>query len=159
MQPQTFDIIISTPLYPLGITLSANQISKVEFLFNQQHVTETPINNFSQNIIDEVNQYFQNAKHIFNLPLSLIGTPFQLRVWNALCNIPNGTTVSYQTLADQLQTGARAIGNACRANPIPLIIPCHRVVAKNHFGGYAGATSGQLMDIKKWLLQHETNNL
>ena len=58
-------------------------------------------------------------------------------------------------LAKWLKSGPRAVGNACRANPIPIIIPCHRVVAQNHIGGYSGETQGRKLDIKKWLLQHE----
>ena len=58
-------------------------------------------------------------------------------------------------LAKELKTGARAIGNACRKNPIPIVIPCHRVVAQHHIGGYAGQTEGEIVDIKKWLLNHE----
>jgi methylated-DNA-[protein]-cysteine S-methyltransferase len=63
--------------------------------------------------------------------------------------------MTYQELADKLQTSPRAIGNACRANPTPIIVPCHRIVAKSHMGGFAGDTQGKLLDIKKWLLEHE----
>lgn len=91
---------------------------------------------------------------------NLKGTEFQKRVWRALCAIPPGTTKTYGELAKQLNTSPRAIGNACRKNPLPIIIPCHRVVAKNSLGGYAGARIGNLLEIKKWLLRYEkTNNL
>ena len=69
--------------------------------------------------------------------------------------IPYGKTKSYGELAQELKTSARAIGNACRHNPLPIIIPCHRIVAKNNLGGYNGATEGKMLNIKEWLLQHE----
>ncbi len=86
---------------------------------------------------------------------NLKGTAFQKRVWQALCNIPPGTTKTYGELAKELHTSPRAIGNACRKNPLPIIIPCHRVVAKNSLGGYAGARTGELIEFKKWLLENE----
>jgi len=83
------------------------------------------------------------------------GTPFQLRVWWALLNIPLGSTVTYGELARQLRASPRALAAACRANPCPVLIPCHRVVAQNGLGGYAGAGTGPLLAVKRWLLCHE----
>ena len=85
------------------------------------------------------------------------GSPFQLRVWQALKEIPIGETLTYGNLAKKLETSARAIGNACRQNPIAIFIPCHRVFGLSSLGGYAGATSGDLFSIKKSLLQHENS--
>lgn len=108
-----------------------------------------------KNIKRQVARYFAQPGSHFELPLALTGTPFQLSVWQALQKIPASKTVSYGDLAERLHTSARAIGNACRANPIPLIIPCHRVVAKHHIGGFSGATSGRDIERKRWLLRHE----
>ncbi len=83
------------------------------------------------------------------------GTAFQRRVWKALLNILPGQTRTYGELARELGSSPRAVGGACRRNPIPLLIPCHRVVAANGDGGFAGHTSGRWMDIKRWLLEHE----
>ena len=69
--------------------------------------------------------------------------------------IPSGETKTYGELALELKTSARAIGQACRKNPISIVIPCHRVTAKNNLGGFAGKKSGRLLDIKKYLLMHE----
>ncbi|WP_235602990.1 methylated-DNA--[protein]-cysteine S-methyltransferase [Piscirickettsia litoralis] len=69
--------------------------------------------------------------------------------------IPRGQTLTYGELAKKLQTGPRAIGAACRTNPIPVIIPCHRIVSKQGMGGFHGKTSGKFLTIKEWLLQHE----
>jgi len=90
-----------------------------------------------------------------NLPIELQGTPFQRRVWKALREIPPGRTITYSELARQLGTGARAVGGACRANPCPIVVPCHRVVAVNGLGGFSGDTSGRKLEIKRWLLRHE----
>ena len=87
------------------------------------------------------------------LPLDLQGSPFHLRVWQELRKIPPGETVSYQELARRLGNpkGSRAVGQACGANPIPLIVPCHRVIAAN--GSLGGFSSG--LPRKRWLLEHE----
>lgn len=86
---------------------------------------------------------------------NLKGTDFQKRVWAALLEIPAGQTLTYGELAQKLNSHPRAIGQACRTNPYPVVIPCHRVVSKTGFGGYAGAVSGDLLNFKKWLLQRE----
>jgi methylated-DNA-[protein]-cysteine S-methyltransferase len=72
--------------------------------------------------------------------------------------IPPGRTRSYGDIAAELGSSARAVGNACRANPIPLFIPCHRVVAKHGLGGFGGQTRGRLPEIKAWLLRHEQSH-
>lgn len=103
----------------------------------------------------ELAAYFADPGHRFELPLRLRGTPFQLRVWAALQAIPPGRTRTYGDLAAELGTGARALGGACRANPCPIVVPCHRAVGKAGLGGFAGDTSGRKVAIKRWLLGHE----
>ncbi len=88
-------------------------------------------------------------------PLHLAGTPFQQRVWALLRRIPPGVTRTYGELARQLGTAPRAVGAACRTNPIPLFVPCHRVVAASGAGGYFGRTAGRWLEIKRWLLARE----
>lgn len=147
--------IIPSPIGKLAITLNQNQLSRIEFLGDNGTPTDIPNNILLNKIIFEIQTYFQNPKHAYSIPLEIKGTHFQQKVWEALRNIPAGQTLSYGELATQLKTSPRAIGNACRANRIPLIIPCHRITAKNHLGGFAGNTSGTLFEIKKWLLHHE----
>lgn len=108
-----------------------------------------------KHIYSEIAAYLKNPQHIFNVEIELKGTPFQLNVWKALQLIPAGETVTYGELAKQLQTSARAIGQACRTNPIPIIIPCHRVVAAKGLGGYTGERHGEMVDVKAWLLRRE----
>ena len=89
------------------------------------------------------------------LPSNLVGTDFQKRVWAELLKIPPGKTVTYGDLAKKLNSHPRAIGQACKANPLPITIPCHRVVGKNNLGGYFGHTQGKILDKKKKLLASE----
>lgn len=84
------------------------------------------------------------------------GSTFQRKVWQRMITIPKGSTISYGQLAKELNTSARAIGQACKSNPILLFIPCHRVVAKTHLGGYISGTDH--LDKKEWLLDHEQSN-
>ncbi|MGD8812578.1 MAG: methylated-DNA--[protein]-cysteine S-methyltransferase, partial [Thioalkalispiraceae bacterium] len=83
------------------------------------------------------------------------GTSFQQKVWKTMLNIPPGKVMSYGEIAKKLNSSPRAVGNACRANPLPLLVPCHRVVSQAGLGGYGGETSGKRLAIKRWLLSHE----
>lgn len=93
-----------------------------------------------------------------NLSVRLLkqGSPYRLRVWAELCRIPFGTTLSYSALAARLGSSPRAVGNACRDNPYPFIIPCHRIVSMHGIGGYCGKTQGGFIDIKSRLLEFES---
>lgn len=149
-----YSAIIQTPIGKLGICTVAQQLSRLDFL-----VDHTPLINpkekTSKLIINELNQYFKNSSFQFNIPYYLQGTPFQKRVWDALSDLPMQKTMSYGALAKKLNTSARAIGSACRTNPIPILIPCHRIVAQRGLGGY----KGKKLFIKKWLLNHELSQL
>ena len=89
------------------------------------------------------------------LQMQLRGTPHQLRVWRALQEIPLGSVRSYGDLAQCLGSAPQAIGQACRHNPIAILIPCHRVLARQGWGGYAGQRQGPELEWKKHLLRHE----
>ncbi len=106
-------------------------------------------------ILQQLRLYFEKGHPIHYQPDSFPGTAFQQRVLRALCQIPAGETRSYGQLARELGTSARAVGNACRRNPLPILIPCHRVVAASSLGGYAGETTGRNAQIKRCLLRHE----
>lgn len=105
----------------------------------------------------QVMQYLKQPATVFSVPVQQSGTAFQQKVWQAIAAIPRGQTRTYSQLALALGSGPRAVANACGANRLPLVVPCHRVVAKNGLGGFMqGARNGLL--IKQWLLQHELNN-
>lgn len=83
--------------------------------------------------------YFAGTLRQFRLPLAAAGTAFQKRVFSAMCAIPYGSTRTYQDIADDLGAVARAVGQACGSNPIPVIIPCHRVLGRHGLGGFSSA--------------------
>ena len=97
--------------------------------------------------------YFDGTLKTFDLPLAPAGTLFQQKLWAALEDIPYGQVTSYGALSDKLNSAPRAVGGACGANPIPIIIPCHRVLAKN--GGMGGYSGDGGTDTKQQLLKLE----
>jgi len=101
----------------------------------------------------QLKEYFNGYRQGFTLPLDLVGTPFQIRVWQELCNIPYGTTITYLELASRIgdPKALRAVGQANGCNPISIIVPCHRVIG--HDGKLVGYAGG--LKRKKWLLEHE----
>lgn len=146
--------ILPSPIGPLGISYTDQTLTWIEFL-PRGTACFAGTDPFWHTIIDEFQAYFQDPHYTVQLRYTMTGTPFQKRVWQALCKIPRGQTVTYGELAHTLKTSARAIGNACRRNPLPLIVPCHRIVSKQGLGGFAGAIDGELIEIKQWLLDKE----
>lgn len=112
-----------------------------------------------QQIARELREYFAGERRDFTLPLRLSGTEFQRDVWRALRAIPYGETRSYATLAREMGRpgAARAVGQANAHNPVPIVVPCHRVVTSNGgLGGYLGASGEHSATaVKRWLLEHE----
>ena len=103
--------------------------------------------------ISELEEYFSAKRKFFSFEMNLIGTDFQVKVWNELLNIPYGKTISYEELAVRVGDikSIRAVGLANGQNPIAIVVPCHRVIGKNgDLGGYGGG-----LDKKVWLLEHE----
>ena len=87
----------------------------------------------------QLNAYFDGVLKRFDLPLEPNGTPFQKKVWKQMLKIPYGRTVTYGHIAERLGSGARPVGTACGRNPLPILIPCHRVMGANGaLGGYSG---------------------
>ena len=104
--------------------------------------------------VRELREYFAGKRTRFTVPVQLEGTPFQERAWATMRKIPYGRTMSYaeQATAMRAPRAVRAVGSANGANPVPIIVPCHRVVASN--GGLGGYALGLAM--KRWLLAHES---
>jgi methylated-DNA-[protein]-cysteine S-methyltransferase len=107
---------------------------------------------------EKFNSYWLNADKHINIQLLKQGSAYRNKVWAALCNIPFGETMTYSALAKKIDSSARAVGNACRDNPYPVIIPCHRVVSVSGMGGYCGETDGDFMRIKNKLLTYEATH-
>lgn len=152
---------LQTPIGYLGLEAFEDKLCRVSFIGldrpadSDKHSHLRPIPTCLAETSAHLLAYFQHKTPITHQGEIPQGTPFQRKVWQALITIPFATTITYGELATRLQTSARAIGNACRENPLPVIIPCHRVVSKQGLGGYAGFTAGEKMNIKKWLLKHE----
>lgn len=145
--------IYDSPLGKLGIEAIDDAVVAITFAPEDQKSSEP--NAVTIEAIDQLEQYFNDPLYAFSVPIQLQGTESQKQLWQALRAIPCGSVKTYGELAQQLQTSPRVIGNACRRNPIPIIIPCHRVVAKDGLGGFCGTVSGEMLVTKQWLLQHE----
>lgn len=144
---------IETPLG--GLIAEADEYGVRRILLPGQagYVTGTEADSLPYRIESQILAYFSGELRDFSLPLSLIGSPFSLRVWQACLAVEYGDTISYGELARRLgmSGAARAVGAALARNPVPILIPCHRVVAGNGaLTGYAGG-----LDVKKWLLDFE----
>jgi methylated-DNA-[protein]-cysteine S-methyltransferase len=103
-----------------------------------------------------LNGYLADADFVLSLPLRPAGTRFQRRVWDEIARIPSHRTKSYGELAKAVKSAPRAVGQACGANPYPLAVPCHRVIAADGgLGGFARQGGEFFLEIKRWLLVHE----
>jgi methylated-DNA-[protein]-cysteine S-methyltransferase len=157
-------LLLPSPVGPLLVTYDADGVRAVEFRTESAAPPDAvaePVadDGLGRRIVREVAEYFAGARREFTLPLAPGGTPFQRRVWDALCRIPSGETRTYAELAAAVESprATRAVGQANRRNPIPILIPCHRVVAADGgLGGYMGSwEGGSGTGIKRWLLEHE----
>ena len=118
-----------------------------------------PQNPVAERAARQLERYRDDPDAKFDLPLQVEGSPLQRGVWNAMCAIPRGKTRTYGELARELgahfPVDARAIGQACGDNRLPIVIPCHRIVAADGLGGFGHSTGGYLLEVKRWLLMHE----
>ena len=154
----TYQAIVSSPLGPLLLTAEDCGLTGIQFL-DGKDAPPTPHNLIEsrapfKEAIRQLQAYFQGKLKTFDLPLSPKGTAFQLKVWKALCDIPYGTTISYGEQAKRIgkPSAARAVGRANGCNPLPIVIPCHRVIGSDgRLVGYAGG-----LPIKDYLLHLET---
>lgn len=149
--------VIDSPLPgvpSLGLYLAAGRLSALDFLTTEQ----TPfVTDEAAPAVELLQRYLEGQAVVASATALLQprGTPFQQSVWQELQRIPYGSVCTYGELARRLNSSPRAVAGACRANPLPLLVPCHRVVAANGAGGYLGQTSGHGPALKQWLLQHE----
>ncbi|OGU22065.1 MAG: cysteine methyltransferase [Hydrogenophilales bacterium RIFOXYD1_FULL_62_11] len=150
----TCDAILPAPMCRLGARFDGDALTRLDFLPLDTPVS-AQLDARAEHLARELAAYWDDAAHAFNLRFELSGTPFQQRVWRALMAIPPGQPTTYGALAKQLGTAARAVGQACGSNPLPILVPCHRVVAANGLGGFMHAAAGAPLDVKTWLLVHE----
>lgn len=154
-----YDAILSIPIpgarVGLGVVTDDAILSGLDFLW-EDYKEQPAQSEFAADVADQLLDYFNNPQQKFSIPITLSGTTYQKRVWQKLQHIHVGGCQTYGQLAKQLKSGARAVGSACRRNPIPIIVPCHRVVSASGMGGFGGKKHGVQLQLKQWLLQHES---
>ncbi len=149
-----YQAVVAAPGFALGVRCNDDEIQRIDFLAPCAEVA--PQGLLAQETVRQLRAYLQEPHFVFGLPLAPAGTPFQHRVWQQIAAIPCGSVRTYGEVAQLLASGPRAVGGACGANPYPLVVPCHRVVASGGgMGGFARERGGLLLDIKRWLLGHE----
>jgi methylated-DNA-[protein]-cysteine S-methyltransferase len=149
---RSWGVVLDTPVGPLRIVISDHGLSEIRFGAYSRHQV-APGHPVLRSAVTQLEEYFAGRRTTFDLPLAPVGSPFQRRVWEALREIPYGRTESYGALAARLGlvNGARAVGAANGQNPLPIVVPCHRVVGANgRLVGYGGG-----LERKRTLLEIE----
>jgi len=155
MADAEFVAVVSLPCAAVGIRERGDAISEICFLPAETPArpAATPV---AAKACEQIQAYLDDPARTIDLPLAVEGSEFQRRVWDAISRIPSGTTRTYGELATELRSTARAVGQACGDNRLPLAIPCHRVVAASGMGGFAHRTDSAMLNVKRWLLAHES---
>lgn len=151
-----FNAIVAAPFGALGIRTEGTLLREVVYLppaFDEKCADSAVADQIAQ----QVARYLADPDFKFDLPLADAGTAFQRKVWQEICAIPRGTVRTYGQVARVIGTAPRAVGQACGANPFPLVIPCHRVTATGGLGGFSNQAdeNGFHLSVKRWLLRHE----
>lgn len=145
----------ATPFAVLGIVSDGRVITSVRYL-PRSSAPLAPQDRVAERACREIERYLADPDYLFTVPYRLDGTPFQCRVWREIEKLCPIKTNTYGEIARRLRSGPRAVGGACGANPIPLIVPCHRVLAAGGgLGGFMGGKDPFPLSVKRWLLQHE----
>ena len=152
---KNYTAIIDSPCGMLGIWDDGQVLQAINFLYEGAQA-RSPRSVLAEKASIQLEKFFSDPKFQFDLPLAASATPFQKQARQALLRIPVGQTMSYGNVAKTIASSARAIAGACRRNPVPIIVPCHRVIAINGIGGFSGALGGKPLENKKWLLKHES---
>lgn len=155
MNPLLDEAIINSPVGFLRLAARGEALTHVDFLGpeSQLRAPQTPV---LREAAAQLAAYFTDPHFHFSVPYQLEGTAFRQRVWAQIAAIPSGQVLTYADIAKALVSAPRPVGGACGANPLPLVIPCHRVVAANGLGGFnARRGDRDWLPIKRWLLAHE----
>lgn len=151
-----FDVTVDFPKMKVAVAIRDGQVTDIRYLPLSAKAV-SPTCELAAEAERQLKAYLQDPDTRFDLPLRVEGTSFQMRLWEALCRIPRGRTRTYGELARELGPDAnpRTVGQACGDNRLPIVIPCHRVVAADGLGGFSHSTGGYLLEAKRWLLLHE----
>lgn len=149
-----YQAIVSASGFSIGVRCDDSEVQGIEYL--EPSAERLPASPLAREVVRQLQGYLINPDFVFSLPLHPSGTAFQRRVWAQIAAIPSHETRTYGELAKALHNAPRAVGQACGANPFPLVVPCHRVIAAGgELGGFARQRDGFLLDVKRWLLAHE----
>ena len=151
-----WEAVIEFPKMKVALATRDARIAAIRYLPPEAE-TKAPENELAERAARQLERYREDPDARFDLPLLIEGTEFQRRLWDALREIRRGRTLTYGELARKLGGEARAVGQACGDNKLPIVIPCHRVVAAGGIGGFAHSTDGYLIEAKRWLLMHESS--
>jgi len=152
---EPYTATLATPFAVIGIRARDEKLLSVQYLPITTAI-QPPRDPLSREVCSQIRAYLKNPLHRFDIDYELVGTAHQCRVWRQIARIPSRETRSYGDLARILQSSPRAVGGACGSNPVPLIVPCHRVVsAGGGLGGFMHSRGGFALGIKSWLLDHE----
>ena len=149
-----FDLIVAFPKMKVAVATRDERVVEIRYL-PPEVAAQAARNVLAQRAQEQLERYRDDPDTRFDLPLVVAGTELERAVWQAMCAIPRGRTRTYGELARELGADPRAIGQACGDNRLPIVIPCHRVVAADGIGGFGHATGGYLLEAKRWLLAHE----
>lgn len=150
-----FSATMRAPFAVLGVRSDGSAITELAYLPDDTPVLP-PRDRVAARALRELERYLDDPAFRFSVPIRPGGTAFQRRVWDAIGAIPLGESRTYGEVARNVRSAPRAVGQACGANRIALIIPCHRVVAScGSLGGFMNSTSIDPLTIKRWLLAHE----
>jgi methylated-DNA-[protein]-cysteine S-methyltransferase len=146
---------IATPFATLGIITDETHLLNVHFLPTSVTAKSPIVNTIAHLATVQLMTYLDKPSFKFDLPIRLSGSKHQLDVWHAMQKIPAGSTKTYGELAETIDSSPRAVGTACGRNPVPIVVPCHRITAANGLGGFMGGKQNDPLAIKRWLLTHE----
>ena len=150
----SFQAKLPAPFGLLGVRTSGGRLAEIVFL-RPGGVALSPRDGVAERACAQLEAYLADPEFRFRLPLAPAGTPFQRRVWARIAAIAPGRTRSYGEIAREIDSAPRAVGQACGANPLPLVVPCHRVLAAGGIGGFTHRDGGFPLAVKRWLLAHE----
>jgi methylated-DNA-[protein]-cysteine S-methyltransferase len=154
---EPFQAVVAAPTFCLGVRCDEAEILALEFL--SPRAERSPTNALAAEAVRQLRGYLTDADFEFSLPLQPAGTRFQRRVWEEIARIPSHQTRTYGEVARAIKNAPRAVGQACGANPYPVVVPCHRVIAaEGGLGGFARQGGDFFLGIKRWLLAHEQSH-
>jgi len=153
---KNYEMVFISPIGPIGVNSYDEVISELKF--NKKLKKIKPKNIFLKEVSKQLDSYFNKKLSKFDVPFKVSGTKYQVKILKEVARISYGNTITYSEIAKLNKTHPRPVGNACRNNPIQLLVPCHRVVGINNIGGFSGEgikENGDMMFIKRSLLKLE----